>query len=591
MTNLASVLAPLTGTVESLRVNIGDSVTSGELLLIMESMKVHVQLTAEHEGQIKEIRIAEGDSVKRDQVLITIDQQAARAGAQQASSSAHRSEQALDSLAEFQQRRDLSLDQARQDALAKRHAKGYLSARENLALLCEPDDFNEFGQLAVAAQRQRVDYQTLKTTTAADGIITGVGSVNSDLFERSETALVINDYSVLAGTQGYYHHQKLDRILAIAAKRKLPVIMYSEGGGGRPGDTDVTTVNSGLQCSSFGTWAGLAGKVPRIAVANGYNFAGNAALFGAADVTIATQKSWIGMAGPAMIEGGGLGVFKPTDIGPIEVQASNGVVDIVAHDEQDAARTAKQVLSYFQGSLADWQAPDCEKLRYLLPQSRRMTYPVRQVIEHIADLHSFTELKAGFGGAIVTGLMRIEGKPVGVMASDCTVLGGAIDVDAGDKAADFLQLCNSFEIPVVSLCDTPGFMVGPEHEQQGAVRRLAKLFTAGAQSKVPFLAVIIRKCYGLGAQAMLGGSTHSAVYTVSWPSGEFGPMGLEGAVKLGFKKELAAVTDPEQKSALFDKLLAQQYQNGQAIEVASTVEIDAVIDPAETRKVIAATLC
>jgi acetyl-CoA carboxylase carboxyltransferase component len=433
----------------------------------------------------------------------------------------------------------------------------------------------------------RGDYEQLKSKTAADGIITGTGCINSGLVAQAKTraAVVVNDYSVLAGTQGYYHHQKLDRILAIADEQQLPVVMFTEGGGGRPGDTDITTVNSGLQCGSFAAWAKLSGEVPRIAVANGYCFAGNAALFGSADITIATRQSWIGMAGPAMIEGGGLGQFAPTDIGPIEVQAANGVVDIVADDEAHATALAKQCLSYFQGPLltASHPCPDQQTLRELLPSDRRYVYDIRAIINTLADDSSFTELKAGFGGAIVTGFIRLQGQPIGLLASDCRVLGGAIDVDAAEKAADFINLCNQFGIALVSLCDTPGFMVGPEHEQRGAARRLVKMFSAGAQLRVPLVAVVLRKCYGLGAQALLGGSTHSPDYTVAWPTGEFGPMGLEGAVKLGFKRELETAAEGQARQQLYTQLLASQYQRGQAIEVASLLEIDAVIDPADTR--------
>lgn len=584
MAKSVTVIAPLSGTVESVEVSVGDLVNAGDLLMVMESMKVHVQVKAEHSGSVSKIIVSKDNTVKRDQPLLKI----ALSSAQQIDKAPAATNDQLDSLpslSEFQQRQALALDPARTEAVERRHAKGYLTARENLSLLCDIDTFIEYGQLAVAAQRRRIDYETLKTTTAADGIITGVAQVNRDQFPESKTevALVVNDYSVLAGTQGFYHHQKLDRILEVAGKRKLPVIMYTEGGGGRPGDTDVTVVNSGLQCASFGTWAGLSGIVPRVSVANGYNFAGNAALFGAGDITIATKSSWVGMAGPAMIEGGGLGNFKPTEIGPIEVQSENGVVDIVADDEAHAAVLAKQVVGYFQSSSSTWQSPNAERLRTVLPEDRRMTYSVREVIQHLADKDSFLELKASYGGAIVTGFIRLEGKSVGVLANDCNVLGGAIDVEAGEKAAEFMVLCNQFSIPLVSLCDTPGFMVGPEHEQLGAVRRLAKLFTAGAQLSVPLVAVVLRKCYGLGAQAMLGGSTQRPLYTLAWPSGEFGPMGLEGAVKLGFKKELAAVTDPQQQQVLFSKLLAKQYERGQAIEVASALEIDAVIDPAETR--------
>ena len=491
-------------------------------------------------------------------------------------------------LAQSRERSQSTLDKVRISQYQKRKAKGFNSARENLSLLCDPKTFREYGQFAVAAQRQRRDYESLKSSTAADGVITGVGSVNEGVFDekQSSAAIIINDYSVLAGTQGYFHHLKLDRIFDVAKQKSLPIIMFTEGGGGRPGDTDVTTINSGLQCKSFSSWAGLSGVVPRIAVNNGYCFAGNAALFGGADITIATTNSSIGMAGPSMIEGGGLGKYAPQDIGPVASQARNGVVDIVAKDENHAAELAKFCLSFFQGNVKPWQSCSQEDIFSILPDDRRYSYDVRNIINTLVDTNTFIELRAQYGGAIITGLCRFNGKAVGLLANDCKVLGGAIDVDAAEKAAEFLAMCEAFRIPVVSLCDTPGFMVGPEHEKQGAVRRLNKLFVAGARLSVPFVAVVLRKCYGLGAQAMLGGSTSKPDYTVSWPTGEFGAMGLEGAVKLGFKEELAQIKDEAEKRQHFEKLVQLAYEKGKAIEVASVLEIDAVIDPSETRDTI-----
>ncbi len=574
-----SIKAPLSGVVVDLAVTVGEKVQQGQLLAILESMKVQIRIEADHAGIVSTVNAQLNESIEREASLFEIEQRESDSS-QTPAPSEESAERPHPLIAQFEERKELSLDSSRTVAREKRHAKGYRTARENLAALCSPEDFQEYGQFAVAAQRKKIDYQELKTSSAADGIITGIAKINGQ-----KTALVVNDYSVMAGTQGFFHHQKLDRILAIAKEQSLPVIMFTEGGGGRPNDTDITTVNSGLQCTSFGAWAGLSGFVPRIAVANGYNFAGNAALFGAADITIATKSSWVGMAGPAMIEGGGLGSFKPTDIGPIDVQASNGTVDIVADDEEHAASIALKVLSYFQATPVSEavQANEQSKLQYALPENRRQTYAVRTIIECICDVDSVTELRSGFGKSIVTSLGRVGGKAVGIMANDCTNLGGAIDVDAGQKAARFMTLCDQFGLPIISLCDTPGFMVGPEHEAQGAVRKLAEMFTVGAQISVPFYAVVLRKCYGLGAQAMLGGSTSRPLCTLSWPTGEFGAMGLEGAVKLGFSKELSAMTNPEDQKALFDKLLADQYRRGQAEEVASVLEIDAVIDPMETR--------
>lgn len=558
--------APMRGIVVAVEVASGDAVQPEQTLLILEAMKVQTPMMSACAGTISAIDVAVGETVEEGAPLLKIVEAQPEAADPLASADAAKisephSATATSQLEQFQMRIDKTLDEARHEAVAKRHARGYRSARENLADLCDADSFSEYGQLAVAAQRQRRDYAELQTATAADGIITGIGTINAETVgeTNARTAIVVNDYSVLAGSQGYFHHRKLDRILEIAESQSLPVVMYTEGGGGRPGDTDITTGSSWLDCQSFTTWAGLSGVVPRIAVNNGYCFAGNAALFGAADITIATKTSWIGMAGPAMIEGGGLGSFKPTEIGPVDVQVANGTIDLLADDEAHATTLAKQCLAYFQGPIDKWTCADQNQLRDILPEDRRFVYDMREAITILADTDSFLELRSGYGGAIITGFMRIEGRPIGVVASDCNVLGGAIDVAAGEKAAHFMRLCNTFGIPLLSLCDTPGFMVGPEHEALGAVRRLAPMFVAGAQIAVPLIAIVLRKCYGLGAQALLGGSTKNPLYTVAWPSAEFGAMGLEGAVRLGFRKELEAVDDPVARQVLFDKLLAEQY--------------------------------
>jgi acetyl-CoA carboxylase carboxyltransferase component len=478
-------------------------------------------------------------------------------------------------------------DSARAEAVSSRHVKGYRTARENLEDLVDPGSFVEYGQLAVAAQRQRRSEDELRRQTPADGVITGLATINAEQFgtAASEVAVVIYDYTVLAGTQGYFHHRKIDRILAVAEAQRLPVVIYTEGGGGRPGDTDVTTQIAGLDLPTFARFAGLAGKVPRVAVNNGYCFAGNAALFGSADLRLATRTSWIGMAGPAMIEGGGLGRFEPTEIGPVEVQSANGVIDFVAQDEAEATACARALLGCFQGRVARYDHADQAELAGLLPEDRRYSYHVRRVIETLVDTGSFIELGADFGPAVVTGFVRVEGRPLGLLASDCRVLGGAIDAAAAEKAARFMRLCSAHGIGLLSLIDTPGFMVGPDSEKQAAVRHMSDLFVAGAQLEVPLVAIFLRKGYGLGAMALAGGSFAAPVHAAAWPTGEFGGMGLEGAVRLGFRKELEAESDPEKREALFDKLVGELYRKGRAIEAATHLEIDAVIDPADTRRV------
>lgn len=498
-------------------------------------------------------------------------------------------EQDLDALrpdlAEVVARHRHTLDEARPEAVAKRRKTGHRTARENIDDLVDPGSFLEYGALAIAAQKRRRSTEDLIANTPADGLITGIGTVNGALFppDKARTAALAYDFTVLAGTQGAMNHRKSDRLMALIADQKLPVVWFAEGGGGRPGDTDTTAV-AGLDVPTFRSFAQLSGLVPKIAIVAGRCFAGNAAIAGLSEIIIATRDSNLGMGGPAMIEGGGLGVFRPEEIGPSAHQWKNGVIDILADDEAHATRLAKQALSYFQGTLSTWTAPDQRRLRHAIPENRLRVYDVRGLINHLVDEGSFLELRGGFAAGMVTGLIRIEGRPMGLIANDPRHLGGAIDCEGAEKAARFLQLCDAFALPVLSLCDTPGFMVGPDSEDAAAVRRVSRQFIAGAKLRSPLFTIVTRKGYGLGAQAMAGGSFHSPAFIAAWPTGEFGGMGLEGAVKLGYRKELEAETDPVKQKALYDQLVARLYAAGKATSMAAALEIDAVIDPADTRR-------
>ena len=580
------ITSPLAAAVISVDVKVGEPVAKGQPLVNLESMKMQTLVTAPEDAVVTAVLVANGDTIQVGQMLFEIE--ATSAASQSTAQGAAEQPASGSLLEELQAQLAYSSDVMRADAVQRRHKKGYRSARENLADLCDKDSFVEYGQLAVAAQRERKDAESLRVETPGDAVITGLATINSAEFgtQASQVAVIVNDYSVLAGTQGYFHHKKIDRILDQAGKFGFPVVMYTEGGGGRPGDTDVKTQIAGLDVPTFARWASLSGQVPLIAVNNGYCFAGNAALFGCADIRIATKTSWIGMAGPAMIEGGGLGRFAPTEIGPIAIQAENGVVDLVADNESHGTYLAQQCLGYFQGDKQSWDCADQDQLRKMMPLDRRFVYDIRSIIQGLVDTDSFTELSQPYGSGIVTGFVRIEGVAMGLIANDCRVLGGAIDAEAADKAARFITLCDQFSIPLLSLCDTPGFMVGPASEEQAAVRRMAKLFIAGAKISVPLVTIFLRKGYGLGAMAMAGGSFHHPRYSAAWPAGEFGAMGLEGAVRLGFKKELAAETDEAARDVLFNQLVDSMYQKGKATEAAAHLEIDAVIDPADTRAVI-----
>jgi acetyl-CoA carboxylase carboxyltransferase component len=494
-------------------------------------------------------------------------------------------------LAESNARHALGQDASRPDAVARRHGTGHRTARENLAELYDTDSFVEYGALTIAAQRRRRKVDDLMQNTPADGMVTGIGSVNGELFPDQQTQCILMsyDYMVLAGTQGAQNHRKKDRMFELAETLKLPIILIAEGGGGRPGDTDGLGI-AGLDCLAFSLYGKLSGLVPRIGITSGRCFAGNAALLGASDVVIATRDSNIGMGGPAMIEGGGLGIFTPDEIGPMDVQAANGVVDIVVEDEAQAMQVAKQYLSYFQGRVSQWQAPDQRRLRSIIPENRLRIYDIRTLIETLVDVDSLLELRAEFGLGMVTALARIEGRPVGIIANNPAFLSGAIDSNGADKAARFMQLCDAFDLPILSLCDTPGIMVGPESEKTALVRHAARMFVTGSSITVPLFTIVLRKGYGLGAQAMAGGGFKASVFTVTWPTGEFGGMGLEGAVKLGYRKELAAIEDPDEREKAFEARVESMYQHGKAVNYATAFEIDDVIDPVASRQWIMAGL-
>ncbi|MGD0880214.1 MAG: carboxyl transferase domain-containing protein, partial [Acidimicrobiales bacterium] len=488
-------------------------------------------------------------------------------------------------LAELFARRGLLADAGRADVVARRHEQGRRTARENIDDLCDPDSFTEFGGFAIAAQRRRRPVQELIERTPADGLVGGTARVNGDRFpdDRARCAVVSYDYTVLAGTQGQQNHRKKDRLFELVERLRLPLVLFAEGGGGRPGDTDYAVI-TGLDTQAFALFGRLSGLVPLVGIASGWCFAGNAALLGCCDVIIATEGTSIGMGGPAMIEGGGLGSYRPEEVGPLEVQAANGVVDLVAADDAEAVDLVKRYLSYFQGPVDDWSCADQRLLRSAIPEERLRAYDIRRLLHTMVDTDSLLELRSGFGVGMVTVLARIEGRPVGVVANDPTWLGGAIDADGADKAARFLQLCDAHDLPVVFLCDTPGFMVGPEAERTGQVRHVSRLFVIGASLTVPFCTIVLRKGYGLGAQAMAGGSFRSPLFLVAWPSGELGGMGLEGAVRLGFRRELEAVEDPVEREAFFASMVELAYEHGKALNVATAYEIDDVIDPAESRR-------
>jgi acetyl-CoA carboxylase carboxyltransferase component len=577
-----AITAPFAGVVVSIARQADEPVGAGAAVIVLEAMKMEHEVLAQSGGVVRSVEVAVGDSVEEGQVLVRLTQagieDSSPDGAGERSPEAAAGRADLD---EVQGRHALTLDAARPEAVARRHEGGRRTARENLEDLLDEGSFVEYGPLLFAAQEARRSREELIARTPADGLVAGIGEIDGQ-----PCVAMSYDYTVLAGTQGMRNHLKKDRLFEIAERRRLPLVLFAEGGGGRPGDVDMPIV-AGLDCRAFALFAQLSGLVPLVGIASGYCFAGNAALLGCCDVVIATEDSSIGMGGPAMIEGGGLGVFEPGEVGPIGVQDANGVVDLRARDDAEAVAAARRYLSYFGEAVTPGPAPDQHVLRRLVPERRKRAYDVRRVIETLCDERSVLELRSGFGEGIVTALGRIEGRVLGVVANDSTHLGGAIDSPAADKAARFMALCDAFELPLLFLCDTPGFMVGPAAERTASVRHFARMFLAGANLSVPAGTIVLRKGYGLGAQAMAGGGFKAPLFTVAWPTSEFGAMGLEGAVRLGMRRELEAIEDAQERERVFAATVEAAYERGKGLNMASYGEIDDVIDPAESRRWIA----
>jgi len=579
--------APMQGKVVSVDVKEGDKVHAGQQIAVLEAMKMEHLVHAAGSGVVRLVAAVAGEVLFDGQPIVFIEP-----GDVGAAATSEEKEIDLDyirpDLASVRERHFIGLDEGRPDAVARRRKTNQRTARENIDDLCDEGSFIEYGSLALAAQRRRRSMDELIKMSPADGMIAGIGSVNGTMFDedKARTMVLSYDYTVFAGTQGAMNHKKKDRMFKLAEQWRLPIVFFTEGGGGRPGDTDSMGV-AGLDTPSFLAYAQLSGLVPRVGINSGRCFAGNAAILGTSDVIIATKNSAIGMGGPAMIEGGGLGVFLPDEVGPVDVQAPNGVIDVLVEDEAEAVAAAKKYLSYFQGPVAQWDCADQRKLRHLIPENRLRIYDIRAVIDALCDTGSVLELRRDFAHGMVTALVRIEGRPMGLIANNPMHLAGAIDAEGADKAARFMQLCDAFGLPILSLCDTPGFMVGPEAEKTALVRRVSRMFVTAGSLNVPVFTIVLRKGYGLGAQAMAGGSFHAPFFIVSWPTGEFGGMGLEGAVRLGYRKEMEAIKDPAEQKEFFDKMVARSYEHGKAINMASFLEIDEVIDPFETRRWIA----
>ena len=582
--------SPIQGTIVTIDVSVDDEVRAGQALAVVEAMKMEHVIAADRDGIVREITMVAGDVVREGYPIVFIEEAEVTGGETTA-----REELDPDfirpDLEEMYMRHAYTLDENRPEAVAKRYARGYRMPRENIDELMDPGSFKEYWPLIVARQHRRHDMDTLRRDTPADGLLAGTGTINGDLFDEDRTrAMVVHyDYTVLAGTQGGRNHYKQDRMFELANRFRMPLILFGEGGGGRPGD-DAIGPGVAFDTHTFTQFSKLSGLVPLITVINGRTFAGNTALVACCDVIIATEGTTVAMGGPAMIEGGGLGIYTPEEIGPMSFQVPNGVVDILVKDEKEAVQVAKKYLSYFQGIVKEWEAPDQRPLRHVIPENRLRLYDMRGIINTLADKDSVLEIREKFGIGVITSFIRVEGRPMGVIANNPHHLAGAIDSDGADKGARFIQLCDAFDIPVLSLMDCPGMMVGPDVERTALVRHCVRMFNAGANLTTPLFGVVVRKAYGLGVQAMCGASSRVGFFTIAWPTAEFAGMNIEGAVKLGYRKELAAIEDPEERKKEFELRVERSYEAAKAVNAGTGGGLDDVIDPADTRDWIASAM-
>ena len=577
------VAAPLQATVTEIHVAEGDTVRVGQLLFVMSALKMEHVVEATVGGIVRQLTVAVGETVYEGHPLAFVE-------AMDVGEAIARDTQVVDldyirpSLQAVFDRRQFGLDENRPEAVERRHSRGRRTVREHITQLIDPGTWVEYGPLAIAAQRARRSLDELIRKTPADGLVAGIGSVNGDLFDekRARTMFISYDDTVFAGTQGGRGHIKTDRMMDLADELSLPLIFHAEGAGGRSGDTEGLAGHPWVL-----TWqkmARLSGKVPMIGVTAGWCYAGNASILGLTDIIIATEDSLIAMGGPATIEGGGMGVFLPEEVGPISDTAPAGTVDIVVKDHDEAIAVSKQCLSYFQGSIADWEVEDQRQLRHVIPENRYRSFDIRELIRVLADKDSVLELRPEFGVGMITAFIRIEGHPFGLTANNNAYLGGAIDSPGSDKVARFWQICDAFNIPIITLVDTPGMMVGPDVERSGLVRHCSRLFVTGANLETPRFAVILRKGYALGSLAVMTGSSRAPVFTVTWPDGEFGGMNLEAGVLLSNREALARIEDIQERAAEYDRLVAVAYERSSALNAASSFGVDDVIDPAETRR-------
>ena len=476
-----------------------------------------------------------------------------------------------EAIAALRAERARAYDAARPEEVAKVHERGRLTARERIDAVIDPGSFVETGVLAGADGE------------AAGGLVAGLGTLHGKTI-----AISSYDYTVWGGTQTGINHSKIDRIMDLAIRHRFPFVCFADGGGARAQGLRSAGFFGAAMANEVGTFDGMAlmsGWVPTVAVVSGRSFAGNASIAGMSDVVFATRGSAIGIGGPPLVEAA-LGIsVTPEELAAIGDAGGDRRRGPAHRIRRRGGRSCGATSRTSSWSSADGTpSPTHDTIRSIVPDNRRGIYDMRKVVHALADDASVLELRPNWAQAAITALARMGGHAVAVIANQpLSKIAGAIDADAADKLARFIQLADAFDLPIVSLMDNPGFMLGPAAERAGIARHHARPLMAQVHRTVPLFLVHIRKAYGLGPMAM-GGMFQPTDLRIAWPTVEAGGMALEGAAALIQRREQrdegAAPSDREQR----DALAAQMREGSLALSAARRFAYDEVIDPAETRE-------
>lgn len=473
------------------------------------------------------------------------------------------------------------LDAARPEAVAKQHGRGKRTARERIALLVDDDSFVEFGALA------RPEGESLY----ADAVVAGLAEIDG-----RPVAILATDYTVAGGSNGELGNEKQRRMWEIAASRGIPVVMLFDGGGHR--------ISEGLDARLFAggfdiqeVQARLSGWVPMVAAFLGPGYGQPTLAASLCDYVVAVRGiATVGMAPPALVRAATGEDVADLGIDTPDSQAAFGAIDLAVDSEEEALDALCDYLALLPSNCEaalpavaplDPDPVDAARIDDLVPANLREGYDMRAVLQGILDKDSLVELKSSFAPNLITGIARVEGRQLGIVASQPLALAGMLDARAAEKAAHLVSLCDAFGIPIVVVMDLPGLAVGTEAEAGGLARRSARLISELGAATVPTMTVIARKGYGGGYVVLSGGRTFHPELVLAWPHAETAVMAAETAIDLVYRREVSSSSDPAQRRA---ELAADFRSQVGALRGAEAFGFDAIVRPSETRALLARTL-